>query len=146
MVVSEKLALWIGLFGPPHILQCDNGTEFKDTVLLLLKKYGIKVLNGRPRHPQTQGLVEKHNSTLKRKLQAWIQDSGCRHWAQALPEISLSMNHQIHSTTGESPYRVVFKKCGCSAYPLQTEQLQYQRMRMRSWMAPSQMPVTGVWE
>ena len=32
MVVSEKLALWIGLFGPPHILQCDNGTEFKDSV------------------------------------------------------------------------------------------------------------------
>ena len=53
VVVSEKLALWIGLFGLPHILQCDNGTEFKDTVLLLLKKYGIKVLNGRPRHPQT---------------------------------------------------------------------------------------------
>ena len=76
----------------------------------MLKKYGIKVLNGRPRHPQTQGLVEKHNSTLKRKLQAWIQDSGCLHWAQALPEISFSMNHQIHSTTGESPYRVVFKQ------------------------------------
>ena len=109
--VSEKLALWIGLFGLPHILQCDNGTEFKDTVLLLLKKYGINVLNGRPRHPQTQGLVENHNSTLKRKLQAWIQDSsGFRHWAQALPEIALSMNHQIHSTTGESPYRVVFKQ------------------------------------
>ena len=44
--VSEKLALWISLFGPPYILQCDNGTEYKDTVLLLLKKYGIKVLNG----------------------------------------------------------------------------------------------------
>ena len=99
------------MFGLPHILQCDNGTELKDTVLLLLKKYGIKVLNGRPRHPQTQGLVEKHNSTLKQKLQAWIQDSGgCRHWAQALPEIVLSMNHQIHSTTGESPYRVVSKQ------------------------------------
>ena len=67
--VAEKLALWIGLFRPPHILQCDNGTEFKDTVLLLLKKYEIKELNGRPRHP-AQGLVEKHNRTLKRKPQA----------------------------------------------------------------------------
>ena len=77
----------------------------------MLKKYGITVLNGRPRHLQTQALVEKHNSTLKRKLQAWIEDSGgCRHWAQALPEIALSMNHQTHSTTGESPYRVVFKQ------------------------------------
>ena len=36
--VTEKLALWIGLFGPPHILQCDNGIEFKDAVLLLLKE------------------------------------------------------------------------------------------------------------
>ena len=53
VVVSEKRALWIGLFGPPHILQCDNGKEFKDTVLLLLKKYGIKVLNDRQSHPHT---------------------------------------------------------------------------------------------
>ena len=85
MEVAETLALWIGLFGPLYILQCDNSTEFKDTVPLLLKKHGIKVLNGQPRHPQTQGLVEKHNNTLKLKLQAWIQDSGgyC-HWAQAL--------------------------------------------------------------
>ena len=29
--VAKKLALWNSLFGPPHILQCDNGTEFKDT-------------------------------------------------------------------------------------------------------------------
>ena len=29
--VAEKLALWIGSFGPPHVLRCDNGTEFKDT-------------------------------------------------------------------------------------------------------------------
>ena len=111
MGVAEKPALWIGLFGPPHILQCDNGTAFKDSVFLLLKKYGIQVLNGRPSHPQTQSIVEKHNSTLKRKLQALIQDSGgCRHWAQALPEIVLSTNHQIHSTTGESPYRVLFNQ------------------------------------
>ena len=76
-----------------------------------MDRYGIKVLNGRPRHPQTQGLVEKYNSTLKRKLQAWIQDSGgCRHWAQALLEIALPMNHQIHSATGESPYQVGFKQ------------------------------------
>ena len=29
---------------------------------------------------------------------------------QALPEIAISINHQPHSTTGESPYRVVFKQ------------------------------------
>ena len=30
--------------------------------------------------------------------------------AQALPGTALSINHQIHSITGESPYRVVFKQ------------------------------------
>ena len=34
--VAEKLALWIGLFGPLHILQCDNGTEFKDAQQLYI--------------------------------------------------------------------------------------------------------------
>ena len=121
--VAKKLALWINLFGPPHILQSDNGTEFKNTVVLLLKKYGIKALNGRPRYLQTQGSVERHNSTSKRKLQARARDSGgCRHWVQALPKIALPMTHQIHSTTGESPIqRFSNNKCGCSVHPLQTE-------------------------
>ena len=39
--VAEKLALRIGLLGPSHILQYDD-TEFKDTVLLLLKGTELK--------------------------------------------------------------------------------------------------------
>ena len=58
-------------------MQCGGGAGFKGFVLLLLKAYEIKLLNGQPRHPQTRGLVEKHNCTLKRKLQTWIQNSGC---------------------------------------------------------------------
>ena len=67
--VTEKLTLWINYL-VCHTLQCDNGTEFRDTVLSLLKKNGINISNGQPKYPQTQGLVKKHNSTLKRKLQA----------------------------------------------------------------------------
>ena len=78
--VAEKLALWIGLFGPPHILQCDNGTEFKDAVLLLLKKYGIKVLNGWPRHPQI--------------------------WHRPLHSIALAASHFASHHFGSKPLRI----------------------------------------
>jgi hypothetical protein len=108
--VASHLATWIGFFGPPRLLHSDNGTEFKGSLLLLAKQYGIQILHGRPRHPQSQGLVEKANGTFKMKLRAWCQDSGSTEWSKALPEIALSMNRQRHSTTATSPYQVVFKQ------------------------------------
>ena len=56
--VAKCVGEWIGMFGVPKIIQCDNGSEFKGVLLILLEKYGIKILNGRPRYPQTQGPVE----------------------------------------------------------------------------------------
>ena len=56
--VAQCVGQWLGVVGIPKIIQCDNGTEFKGVLLILLKQYGIKILNGRLRHPQTQGLVE----------------------------------------------------------------------------------------
>jgi len=49
--VAKCIAEWLGTVGIPKIIQCDNGKEFKGILLILLKKYRIKILNGRPRHP-----------------------------------------------------------------------------------------------
>ncbi len=49
--VAEAMAQWFMLLGPPAIVQCDNGTEFKGALLILLRKYGIKCINGSPRSP-----------------------------------------------------------------------------------------------
>jgi len=56
------------------MLHCDNGVEFKGVLLILLKKYGIKIINGRPRHLQMQGLVEQANGVMKVKLRCWFAD------------------------------------------------------------------------
>ena len=69
--VATQIAHWIGMCGVPRILQCDNGSEFKGVLLILLQRYGIKVINGSPRHPQTQGLVEQANGVMKQKLGVW---------------------------------------------------------------------------
>lgn len=66
--VAKCVGQWIGMFGVPKIIQCDNGSELKGVLLILLKKDGIKIINGRPRHPQTQGLVEQANGIMKAKL------------------------------------------------------------------------------
>jgi len=72
--VAKCIAKWLGTVGISKIIQCDNGKEFKGGLLILLKKYGIKILNGRPRHPQTQGLVEQANGVIKTKLRCWLEE------------------------------------------------------------------------
>ena len=52
----------------PKIVQSNNGREFKGVMRELLLHHGIKIINGRPRTPRTQGLVEQANGTVKRKF------------------------------------------------------------------------------
>ena len=52
------------------IVQADNGKAFKGALLILLRKYGIQVVNGAPRSPQIQGLVEQANGVVETKLRA----------------------------------------------------------------------------
>jgi hypothetical protein len=36
----------------------------------------VKIINGRPRHPQSQGLVERANGILQQKLGKWQENTG----------------------------------------------------------------------
>lgn len=56
--VAFNVANWMGIMGVPLILQCDNGGEFKKVLKELIAHLRVQIINGRPRHPQTQGLVE----------------------------------------------------------------------------------------
>lgn len=85
------------------------GAEFKGVLLILLKKYGVKIINGRPRHPQTQGLVEQANGVMKTKLRCWLADHDGQGWSDALPDIALGMNRQSHSSLGgKMPYEIFY--------------------------------------
>ncbi|KAF8454491.1 hypothetical protein BGX38DRAFT_1140909 [Terfezia claveryi] len=43
------------------------------------------------------------------KLYAWKEERKTNKWAKGLPVIVLVMNAQVHSTTGYTPYKVVFR-------------------------------------
>ncbi|RFU23827.1 hypothetical protein B7463_g12510, partial [Scytalidium lignicola] len=96
-------------FLPPKIVQCDNGKEFKDAFLILLRKYGIRIINGKPRSPQTQGLVEQANGVVEAKIRAWKMDNGSTEWADGLVEITLAINTQKHSTINCTPAELLFR-------------------------------------
>jgi transposase InsO family protein len=51
------------LFGAPHILQSDNGSEFTAQIISDMKELWpeLVIVHGKPCHPQSQGSVERAN-------------------------------------------------------------------------------------
>ena len=96
--------------GVPQELLTDNGSNFMSKVM---KKYcsmtGIKQIRTSPYHPQTDGMVERFNATLKRLLQKLTQNPEVE-WDLCLPYVLWSYRGTIHKTTGFSPYQLLFAK------------------------------------
>ena len=60
------------------ILQSDNGREFTSTLIAKLVKTWpgeITIVNGRPRHPQSQGLVERGNAKVEEMIACHFRES-----------------------------------------------------------------------
>ena len=102
-MLSQLQRPLLNLLRPPKIVQADNGKEFKGALLILLRKYGIQVVNGAPRSPQTQGLVEQTHGVVETKLRAWNMDNRSTEWASGLLEVTLATNTQKHSTIRCAP-------------------------------------------
>jgi transposase InsO family protein len=74
--VQPRLARLFTLYGLPEGVLCDNGPPWggggpEHTALTVwLLRLGVRVLHGRPHHPQTQGKDERFHRTLKSDLLA----------------------------------------------------------------------------
>ncbi|KFY44142.1 hypothetical protein V495_03620 [Pseudogymnoascus sp. VKM F-4514 (FW-929)] len=80
-------------------MQADNGKEFKGALLLLLRKYGIQVVNRAPQSPQTQGLVEQANGAQPElEPELGIELSGSEFNSE--PEIGLELNSELRTRAG----------------------------------------------
>ena len=87
----------------PHIIQSDNGAEFKGEVSELLTNKGIKQIFSSPYHPQSQGAVESFNGTFKRLLRRYLAQNKTKRWVDYVPDILTNYNSTIHSTTHTTP-------------------------------------------
>ena len=88
----------------PVELLSDRRTNFlSDLVCDICKLLGIKKINASGYHPQTDGLVEKFNSTLI-SLIAKCCESKCHNWDEHLPSLLFAYRSNMQDSTRESLY------------------------------------------
>jgi len=87
----------------PHIIQSDNGNEFKAELSAGLEEKGIKQIFSSPYHPQSQGAVESFNGTFKRLLRRYFAENDSKRWVDELENIMKNYNSTKHGTTKHKP-------------------------------------------
>ena len=74
--VAEALEKYVfSVMGLPSTLHSDNGREFVNSVITeILNDWPgqVQLVSGRPRHPQSQGVVEQAHYTLEQMLSAKV--------------------------------------------------------------------------
>ena len=73
----------------------------------MCKLLGINKTRTTPLHPQSDGMVERFNQTLIEHL-AKVVDENQRDWDRHIPLFHMAYRSAIHTTTGETPSKVLF--------------------------------------
>jgi len=95
-------------FGVPRRLVSDNGTQFASQQLgKLCTKVEIKQVFTSVEHPQTNGQVESANRVLLRALKRRLEKAKGT-WAEEVPRIVWAYHTTPQSTTGETPFSLVY--------------------------------------
>ncbi len=76
--------------GAPVILQSDNGREFVADIIKEMVKIWkeCKIVNGSPRHPQSQGSVERANADVQSMVIKWIVGEDNTNWVWGIQFIA----------------------------------------------------------
>ena len=95
-------------FSPPDQLHSDQGKQFESELLKeICKIFRIKKTRTTPYHPQCDGQVERFNRTLLHMLSTTIKEHPFD-WEDQLPKVCMAYNTSVHSSTGFSPYFLMF--------------------------------------
>ncbi len=105
--VAEALIEMFARTGIPDEILTDRGSNFtSDLMHELYEMLGIRGIRTSAYHPQTDGMVERFNGTLKTGLKKFVQDYQGQ-WHKALPFILFAYRETPHTTTGFSPFELL---------------------------------------
>ena len=100
--------VWLPRYGFPLFLHSDQGKEFDNVMIHRLSELlGTVKTKTTPYHPRSDGLVERFNRTLLAMLAMFVSQEH-DNWDDLLPFMMLAYNTTVHTSTGYTPYRLVF--------------------------------------
>ncbi len=101
----ENIVCWHGV---PEQLLSDRGTNFlSDLIRSVCDILGVEKINASGYHPQTDGLVEKFNSTLVNMVAKCceVQEHS---WDEHLPYLLFAYRSSVQESTRESPFYLLY--------------------------------------
>lgn len=106
--VNNCIKQYISILGAPKRLISDQGKEFCNKINNdFCQQMGIKRCVSSAYHPQTNGLVERVNGMVKRRVSKLLVDRG-KNWDESLHDIIFSINAQPQSATKYTPFFLMF--------------------------------------
>lgn len=95
-------------YGIPGTILSDQGRHFQNQLMQNIRKLiGYNHIYSTPYHPQTNGVVERFNSTFITQV-AKLHDVEYNNWDDYLQAVVFAYNSGIHRTTKYSPYQLLF--------------------------------------
>ena len=91
-----------------RVWRSDNGGEFiSDAYTIMLAENSIAQKTGAPYTPESQGIVERANGTIKRLFGKVLRSLGtpASLWPGLVQGVVQAINNAVHASTGESPYK-----------------------------------------
>ena len=116
--IADELRILYLEHGPPRVIQCDQGGEFKGAVKELCRQLEIKIICSRPYHPQSQGKVERSHRALRSKMEYDFIQMGAKgvNWAESLPNYQGILNEDPKEVLAyKTPFEVYFAR-HCNSY------------------------------
>jgi transposase InsO family protein len=94
--------------GCPQRILTDNASNFTaEMTHHMYKTLGVRISHSTPYHPETNGLVERLNRTLKTMINMYIREDQ-RDWDTYLPFLTFAYHTATQESTGVSPFEAIY--------------------------------------
>ncbi|CAF4427326.1 unnamed protein product, partial [Didymodactylos carnosus] len=93
--------------GTPRCILTDNGSHFTAKMMdELFQQIGVTHLYSTPYHSQTNGQIERYNSTMDAKIAALLNEQKTD-WDDQLPFVTFNYNTALHATTKQIAFEMI---------------------------------------